>query len=263
MGRIRNRIIPFKVINGDINKEDFEGYDVMQYLVNCYKQIRRRKHYPKTYDEFKEWIDRELRYMFWARCQYEIILTKADKFYEQQGLITRYDELSDEQKNMFEQTSDLLELYNSDSYNNLMNEQREIISKFYNNRQKIDVYYQLIQNFNIVMLTFLYNIGKLDLVEQPKIDSFKIMVNGETEVIEWIDILDDIISSFKTDYKKIPQNIGDEISKIFENKSTGLLMIDWPCEKTCKELTINFQIKMNLEILTNIVKHKLKNIDNE
>ena len=259
MGRIRNRIMPFKVINGDINKEDFEGYDVMQYLVNSYKKVRRRKKCPKTYDEFKRWVDRELAYMFWARCQYEIVLTKADKFIEQQALIKRYDELSEEQKKMFGETQDLLELYKSDSYNDLMNEQRETISKFYNNRQKIDVYYQLTQNFNIVMLTFLYNIGKLDLVENPDIDSFKIMVNGETDVIEWFDILDDIIFLYKySECKKIPKNLKEEILKTFDDDCAGLVMLDWPCEKTCKELTKSFQIKMNLEILTKIVEHKLK-----
>lgn len=259
MGRIRNRIIPFKVINGDINKEDFEGYDVMSYLVNCYKQIRRRKCCPKTYDEFEQWVDRELRYMFWARCQYEIILTKVDKFDECQELLKRYDELFNKQQEMLKETSDLLEVYKSDSYNDLMNEQRELTSKYYNNRQKIDVYYQLTQNFNIVMLTFLYNIGKLDLVENPDIDSFKIMVNGETDVIEWVDILDDIIFLYKySECKKIPKNLKEEILKTFDDDRAGLVMLDWPCEKTCKELTKSFQIKMNLEILTKIVEHKLK-----
>jgi hypothetical protein len=258
MGRIRNRIIPFKVINGDINKEDFEGYDVMQYLVNGYKKVRRRKKCPKTYDEFKRWVDRELAYMFWARCQYEIVLTKADKFIEQQALIKRYDELSEEQKKMFGEAQDLLELYKSDSYNNLMCEQRETISKFYSNQQKIDVYYQLTQNSDIVMLVFLYNIGKLDLVEQLNLDSFKIMVNGENEVVEWIDILGDIESSFRDGYKKIPKKLGGEILKTFDNDLTGLMMMDWPCEKIHKELTKSFQIKMNLEILTKIVEYKLK-----
>lgn len=259
MGRIRNRIIPFKVINGDINKDDFEGYDVMQYLVNCYKQIRRRKHCPKTYEEFKQWVDCELMYMFWARCQYEIILTKSDKFDEQQVLLKQYDELSNEQQKMFKGVSDLSEIYKSDYYNDLVNKIKELASKYYTNQQKIDVYNQLIQNFDIVMLVFLYNIGKLDLVEKLNIDSFKIMVNGETEVIKWIDILSDIESSFRDGYKKIPKKLGEEILKTFDNDITGLVMLDWPCKKTYKELTKNFQIKMNLEILTKIVAYKFKN----
>lgn len=260
MGRLRRKIIPFKVINSSFNSPHFEGYDVMYYLINCYKNIRRKKRCPQTYDEFKKWVDNKLRYMYWARCQYEIVLTKVDKFEEQQELLKRYDELSDKQKKMFEEASDLSELYTSDSYNNLMSEQRETIGKFYNNRQKIDVYYQLTQNFDIVMLTFLYNIGKLDLVEQLNIDSFKIMVNGETDVIEWVDILDEIIFLYKySECKKIPKNLKEEILKTFDNDHTGLVMLDWPCEKTCKELTKSFQIKMNLEILTKIVEYKLKN----
>lgn len=263
MGRIRNRIIPFKVINGNINKEDFEGYDVMQYLVNCYKQVRRRKHCPKTYDEFKEWVDNKLMYMFWARCEYEIVLTRVDKLYEQQEILKQYDELNEEQKRVFKGVTDLSEIYKSDYYNHLVNEVSKLSSKYYINRQKTDVYGQLVQNFDIVMLTFLYNIGKLDLVEKPNIDSFKIMVKGETEIIEWVDILDEIIFLFRNKYKKIPKNLKEEILKTFDNDSTGLMMLDWPCERTYKELTKSFQIKMNLEILTNIVKYKLKNIDNE
>lgn len=262
MGRIRNRIIPFKVINGDINKEDFEGYDVMQYLVNSYKKVRRRKKCPKTYDEFKRWVDRELAYMFWARCQYEIVLTKADKFIEQQALIKRYDELSEEQKKMFGETQDLLELYKSDSYNNLMCEQRETISKFYSNQQKIDVYYQLTQNSDIVMLVFLYNIGKLDLVEKLNLDSFKIMVKDDTNenVIKWFNIFEDL---YLIDKNLNKSEIKSFLLNHYKDYSSGLTILSWPCYDTLGDLTILHQIELNINIIVELITYKLKNINNE
>lgn len=255
MGRIRNRIIPFKVINGDINKEDFEGYDVMQYLVNCYKKIRRRKHNPKTYDEFKEWVDRELVYMFWARCQYEIVLIDSSKVQKQIELNNEYEDLINAQQYLVKNNPEFI---GDEAYYNLVKKTQKIIHQYYNNQQKIDVYYQLTQNFDIVMLVFLYNIGKLDLIETPNVDSFKIMVNGENEVIEWIDILGDIISPYKN--KSLPKNLKEEILKTFDDDLTGLVMLDWPCKTIHKELTKNFQIEMNLEILTKIVEYKLKTI---
>lgn len=258
MGRIRNRIIPFKVINGDINKEDFEGYDVMQYLVNCYKKIRRRKHCPKTYDEFKEWVDRKLVYMFWARCQYEIVLIDSSKVQKQIELNNEYEDLINAQQHLVKNNPEFI---GDEAYYNLVKKTQKIIHQYYNNQQKIDVYYQLTQNFDIVMLVFLYNIGKLDLIETPNVDSFKIMANGENEVIEWINVLDEILFLYRySECEKIPKNLSEEILKTFYGQLTGLVMLDWPCKKIHKELTKSFQIEMNLEILTKIIEYKLKTI---
>ncbi len=73
----------FNVINYDFNREKFESYDVMPYLVRAYNErIEKAKEYPdsdywkvpKTFDEFKEFVQRESQYQFWARCEYEIVL---------------------------------------------------------------------------------------------------------------------------------------------------------------------------------------------
>ena len=73
---IMKRIIkPFNVINFEINSSKFEAYNVMPYLVSCYKKEKKNKR-PVTFDEFKEFIKSKSMYMYWSRCEYEIILSE-------------------------------------------------------------------------------------------------------------------------------------------------------------------------------------------
>lgn len=72
---MKKTIIPFNVINYDFNSRKFEAYDVMPYLISCYKKVKRRKSCPKTFDEFKEFVKSESQYMYWSRSEYEIILS--------------------------------------------------------------------------------------------------------------------------------------------------------------------------------------------
>ena len=73
----------FNVINYNINKQKFEAYDIMPYLVNSYngRVANNKKHpkseyfqVPKTVEEFKKFVKSESMYQFWGRCEYEIIL---------------------------------------------------------------------------------------------------------------------------------------------------------------------------------------------
>lgn len=73
----------FNVINYNFNAQKFEAYDVIPYLVEEYhERVERHKKYPEvvywkvptTFDEFKQFVDDESKYQFWARCEYEIIL---------------------------------------------------------------------------------------------------------------------------------------------------------------------------------------------
>ena len=66
--------IPFYVINEDFTKRTFEKKDVMPYLISCYTETKKDER-PKTFDECKEFITRKSSYMYWSRCQYEIMLT--------------------------------------------------------------------------------------------------------------------------------------------------------------------------------------------
>lgn len=70
---MKKKVIPFNVIIDDCNAQEFKAYDVMPYLMNCYKTTKKDKR-PKTFDECKEFVISNSRYMYWARCQYEICL---------------------------------------------------------------------------------------------------------------------------------------------------------------------------------------------
>ena len=70
----------FNVIVEDVNLRKMEAYDVMPYFVDCYKETKKnsKSDYdkrPKTFKEFKEFVERKSRYMYWARCEYEIVLS--------------------------------------------------------------------------------------------------------------------------------------------------------------------------------------------
>lgn len=73
------------------NHGKFEPYDIMGYLKNEYEWFTERcleiikdpeytpdKYWkiPKTRDDFKEWIENSIKYRYWGRCEYEIILSE-------------------------------------------------------------------------------------------------------------------------------------------------------------------------------------------
>lgn len=60
----------FYVINENNGK--FEPYDIVPYLLEEYKAAKNK---PKTFNEFKEFIRGKSMYMWWARCEYEIIIS--------------------------------------------------------------------------------------------------------------------------------------------------------------------------------------------
>ena len=62
----------FNVITYNVNSKEFESYNIIPYLVSCYNK---KKDKPKTFEEFKEFIKNESQYQWWARCEYEIILS--------------------------------------------------------------------------------------------------------------------------------------------------------------------------------------------
>ena len=65
--------IPFKVIMDNVNTKQFESYDVMPYFIRCYEEAKKENR-PKTFEEFKEFVKGKSMYMFWSRCQYELVL---------------------------------------------------------------------------------------------------------------------------------------------------------------------------------------------
>lgn len=65
--------IPFYVIIDNVNRKDFERHDVMPYFIRCYDDTKKANR-PKTYEAFKEFVKDKSMYMYWSRCQYELIL---------------------------------------------------------------------------------------------------------------------------------------------------------------------------------------------
>lgn len=62
----------FYVLNWEINQDTIEHYDILPYFRECFKSKPKSKR-PKTREELKEFIKNNSIYMFWARCEYEMI----------------------------------------------------------------------------------------------------------------------------------------------------------------------------------------------
>ena len=74
---------PFNCIIYDPNGKEFEPYDVMPYFIREWENIKKNaKPYsedkycgrPQNMTELKSWLEGKSMYMFWSRCEYEIIL---------------------------------------------------------------------------------------------------------------------------------------------------------------------------------------------
>lgn len=83
----------FNVIKYDLNRKKFESYDIMPYLLETWKEFKDKywemqatdpefmenpSQYwklPVTFEEYKQWVDNQLQYQYWARFQYELILS--------------------------------------------------------------------------------------------------------------------------------------------------------------------------------------------
>lgn len=61
----------FNVIIQNFNTNKFDPYDVMPFFIEEYNKLKKK---PKTYNEFYKFIEENSKYMFWSRCQYEIII---------------------------------------------------------------------------------------------------------------------------------------------------------------------------------------------
>ena len=61
----------FNVIWYNVNTKKFEPYDIMPYLVDRYRNLK-KKDRPLS---FKKFIEAEARYQWWSRCEYEIIIS--------------------------------------------------------------------------------------------------------------------------------------------------------------------------------------------
>lgn len=66
------KIQPFNVITAMY--KEVEHYDIMPQLLAIYKKLKKDKR-PVTVEEVKKFIISEARYLWWAKCEWEIIVT--------------------------------------------------------------------------------------------------------------------------------------------------------------------------------------------
>ena len=64
---------PFYCIIHDINTRQFVPYDVMSYFLDEWRETKKAKR-PTKLTELKEWLRGRAQYMYWSRCEYEVIL---------------------------------------------------------------------------------------------------------------------------------------------------------------------------------------------
>lgn len=71
-------MIEYRVILWNVNTDRVEHYDIMPYLYRRLEEKRKKRQITLkdlTLEKLKEFIDNESKYQFWARCQYEVILS--------------------------------------------------------------------------------------------------------------------------------------------------------------------------------------------
>ena len=73
---MKREIEPYYVIVWNFNKDQIDKFNIMDYLIECYKETKKSKKLitPKTFEEYKDFILRKSKYQFWSRCEYECIV---------------------------------------------------------------------------------------------------------------------------------------------------------------------------------------------
>lgn len=64
----------FNVMVWEINSNQLIAYDVLPYFRNQYANCK-KKDRPSTKEQWEAFVKRWGKYNFWARCEYEIIIT--------------------------------------------------------------------------------------------------------------------------------------------------------------------------------------------
>ena len=115
----------FNVIIYDFNSKKVVSYNIIPYLLSRYEKEENK---PKTFDEFKEYIKNWSMYQWWARCEYEIIVSPWP-------YTLSPSERAKEENNV--------EAW------------KEHWKKHLNECQKIDIHYQVMMNLDIITKIFI------------------------------------------------------------------------------------------------------------
>jgi hypothetical protein len=143
MGRIKKNPTPFYVINRSFyNRDRFEPYNIMTYLIETYKETKKNKWRttPQTFEEFKSFVIDASRYQFWGRCEYELLLAhwpfgSYKMRQEMKKFIATNPNLDDHSTDI-----DFCNIITSDM-------------------EKIDVYWQIKMNLDVITKLLMENLG--------------------------------------------------------------------------------------------------------
>ena len=73
-------MIEYRVVIWNFATDRVEHYHIMPYLYRRLEEKRKKKQITLkdlTLERLKEFIDNESKYQFWARCEYEVILSSC------------------------------------------------------------------------------------------------------------------------------------------------------------------------------------------
>lgn len=65
----------FNVLIWDYNRKQVISYNVIPYFCMEYDRCKKEDR-PKTREEWREFVKRKGMYQYWARCEYEIIISQ-------------------------------------------------------------------------------------------------------------------------------------------------------------------------------------------
>lgn len=200
--------IPFYAIDDDVNSRVFTKYNVMPYFIRCYDKVRRKKNCPKTYEEIRKFLEGNSMYMFWSRCQYEVILKS-------------------------------------------MKTERE---------RKIDVHNQIMNNFDLLVHLFMYNLG-LDADNDYKRHEYFIFSDngknkykfGKSDILKVVEYEYDILRKSGKAPKKfeaVRDFVNETVGRLFSGKEYIFQLKPWVTRTSETELGVQSQIKYNLDLIT-------------
>lgn len=77
MLRKRREIEPFEwfVYREDFNSRNIERYNCLKYYADRIKKLKKK---AKTKEKFAEELKHEMMWLYWSRCEYEVIIIKED-----------------------------------------------------------------------------------------------------------------------------------------------------------------------------------------
>ena len=67
----------FYVLRWNQTKDDIEHYDILPYFLDKFNELVKKKRVKRNsvdMEWLKDFIDREAKYTFWSRCEYEIVV---------------------------------------------------------------------------------------------------------------------------------------------------------------------------------------------